>query len=488
MNEAFENELNVRLKHKYEQMLKKDFKDFYSGLSLELNRMDNIHNRELVIKNLNRAIKTTKTRWINKILSDKNNIISKEIEVAEHQYRKVLSNEISIDKFKSFFGVNDINEYKKKLLNSLDKWKNDSSCLLTDFTYLNAMSTSSITTAFKNDILTIYSKYENNMEDDSAITKIPSILGYIPIDTTGRADLLTIEQKKNVEKTNSFIKGSTIDRYIMIDEEEQNKLLIQLEQSTYLQIKSGVNPMIVNDLLTQIALIKAVKYLNRIDVKVIRYYYTHFHKMVLGEPIIKSINTIVKDLGLTDGIKNYEAVENSIAKLGSIHLSYNMEGNSINGVFLESKIYELNEAKIAEVYLGNILKELIIKKSTLEYDESLFNSLSDDAQQLAIWLQKRRYAAEINKKGYYEDIYLKQFSTAIYWNTKNHYRQRDRIKAALTQLKDNNMIIEEFNYDNKMFIFKIEYIPLSEKEKAKLDLGQYKNEGVIENVAHALVK
>ena len=65
----------------------------------------------------------------------------------------------------------------------------------------------------------------------------------------------------------------------MIGQKEQNELLMQLEQSTYLQIKSGANPMLVNDLLTQIAFIKAVKYLNRIDVKIIRYYYTHFHKM-----------------------------------------------------------------------------------------------------------------------------------------------------------------------------------------------------------------
>lgn len=476
MIQTFKNEIYKTLKPKYEKLLKENFEQFFLSLSGDIKRLDNIYNKELVVKNLSRSIKTTKTRWLNKVLNDKNSTISKDIKFSEYQYKKVLSKELSLEQYKIYFGTSDSNLYKTQLMEKILFWKNDTNTLLTEFMYLSDLSKNSIKTGFKNDILILYSRYDKEIDEiNNNVTRVPSILGDIPIDTTGRVDLLTADQKKKLDKYTDLNENSTIDRFIMIGQEEQNELLIQLEKSTYLQIKSGANPLLVNDLLTQIAFIKAVKYLNRLDVKIIRYYYTHFHKMVLGEPIIKSVNLIVKDIGLTDGIKNYEAVEDSIAKLGSIKLSYNIEGTSVNGVFLESKIYTLNGAKIAEVYLGNILKELIIKKSTLEYDESVFNSLSDDSQQLAIWLQKRRYRAEINKQSFSEDIYLNEFSTAIYWNTKSHYRQRDRIKASLEELKKNEIIIKDYTYYSKMFQFNVEYLGLSSKEKARLELDQDRN-------------
>lgn len=486
MGDAFRVRIDKLLKSKYEEIMKKDFSDFYNGVSCEFVNLENVHSRDLAIKNLNRAIKTTKGRWVDKIISDNKSTLFKDIELAQYQYNRVLSGEITLKAFEDLFKVKNVDEYKNILLNEIEAWKCDTNALLSDFCYLKSMNKLSLGKAFKNDILLLYARHDSESEDCIPMTKVPSIMSIIPIDTTGRIDFLTNDEKKKIDSINSFEEASTIDRYIMIDEEDQDKLLIQLEQNTYLKIKSGVNPMIVNDLLTQIALIKAIKYLNRIDVKIIRYYYTHFHNMVLGEPIVKSINTIVKEIGMTDAKKNYDAVENSIAKLGSIHLSYNLEGNSINGVFLESKIYELNGAKIADVYLGNILKELIIKKSTLEYDESVFNSLGDDAQQLAIWLQKKRFACEINEKEYKEELYLKQFGSAIYWNNKNHYRQRDRIKSGLEELKKNKLIVKNFKYDNKQFKFYIEYIQLSMKEKSKLESGMGdKNKKLLEDsVSH----
>lgn len=125
-----------------------------------------------------------------------------------------------------------------------------------------------------------------------------------------------------------------------------------------------------------------------------------------------------------------------------------------------------------------VLGEPIIKRINLIVKDI---GLTDDSQQLAIWLQKRRYRAEINKQGLNEDIYLNEFTTAIYWNTKNHYRQRDRIKAALEELKNNSIIIKDFTYASKIFQFSIEYIELSSKEKARLESDQDRNYDAIEN-------
>ena len=185
--------------------------------------------------------------------------------------------------------------------------------------------------------------------------------------------------------------------------------------------------------------------------------------MVLGEPIDKTIYQIVTDLGMSNTLQYYEVVENSIAKLGSMNLSYDIEGNSIHGNLLVCMIYEDEGAKRATVYLGPILQAFVLKKSTFEYDEATFNSLSSDSQQLAIWFQKRRYRSAINNQGYNDLIALGMFSTEIYWNTKRKDRKRDRILTSLKELKDKNLIIKEYNYDKTVYEFTIEYIPLSQR-------------------------
>lgn len=470
MNEIFKTVLYDRFKKEYERLVGKDFDFFYTNIRSDLTVIDDIQGRELVLKNILSNIRKTKKRWIDRILSDKNSQINRDFDFASSEFKKVCDKKMTLKKFENYFGTTSVDEYINIKMDPLNEWRKDPDALLTDFIYIASMSRVAVRSAFKNDMIIVYSKlcYAEESRLDNT-TKVPTILSQIPVDTTSKMSFLTDEQKKDLDMSTNIDTPSTIDRYIMIDENEQNKLLLQLEQKTYLQIKEGGNSGEVSDLLTQIALIKSVKYLNPLDVKIISYYYTHFHKIVLGDPIEKSIYQIVTDLGLSNQVKNYEAVENSIAKLGSTKLSYNLEGNSVNGILLESSIYVSNGIKMARVYLGSILKELIIKKSTLEYDGDIFNSLGGDAQQLAIWLQKRRYKASITNEGYNESVHLSKFSTAIYWNTKRLDRKRDRIIKALNELKNSSLIIKDFNYVKKTFSFDIEYIPLSAIELAKLN-------------------
>ena len=343
MGEIFRTVLFDKFKVNYENLLGRDFDSFYDSLRSDLTSIDDIQGRELILKNIFSNVKKTKKRWLDKILRDKSSQYMQDIEFAKSEFNKVLNKKLSLKKFESYFGTTDLETYIKNKLEPLEEWKNSTESLLTDFPMLKVMNKVALKSAFRNDIIVVYSKlcYEEESRKDNT-TKVPTILSQIPVDTTSKMSFLTEEQKKDLDKRTNIDTPSTIDRYIMIDENEQNKLLLQLEQKTYLQIKEGGNSGEVSDLLTQIALIKSVKYLNPLDVKIISYYYTHFHKIVLGDPIEKSIYQIVLDLGLSNQVKNYEAVENSIAKLGSTKLSYNLEGNSVNGILLDSSIYVSN--------------------------------------------------------------------------------------------------------------------------------------------------
>lgn len=465
MNEIFEKEINDNLKHKFNSIFKENFEEFYNSLSYEIKRLDNINDREILIKNMIMSTRKTKARWINKVLTDENGVIVKEINYVAFKYKSMLDGEISKAEFKKISGANTFIEFKDKLVEPLFKWRDNMESLLTDFKYLKGLSKYSIKTAFKNDILKIYSNFELAQGNT---TKIPSILGDIPIETTNRVYFLTDEQQKNIDEGLDNIREGTIDRIVMIGEEAEEELKLQLEKSTYLNIKSGGNPTVLEDLMTQIALIKAVKTLNKLDTMIIRYYYTHFHKIVLGEPIIKSIGDICKDIGLSHSGSNFESIIDSIAKLGSMNIKYNYKGNSINGGFLTSYIYIIEGKTYAKVQLGDILNNLILRNSTYSFDENIFNKLCADAQQLLAWLQKRRYKTVLNQVNRIDRIHIKSFANAIYWNTKVLSKQRTRIIDALLALKDNKIIVKDFMYDKKAFTFEIEYIDLPKNEKEQL--------------------
>lgn len=489
MLKRLEKEITNRFKIKYEKLVSRDFKSFYEEICPLVEELYNSDDKDLAIKNLkNNNIRMTKIRWVKKLLSDSNNNIANDINSARIQYNRVLSNELSQEKFKDFFGAKDITEYTKLKLGEIELWKSNEDSLLTDYKYIDKLNIRSLKAAFKNDILLTVASIAKEEGCNKAFTKVPSILSEIPIDTTSRIDFLSEEQKKTLDEAMDIINPSTIDKLIMFDEEDYDEILFQLEKATYLEIKRGGKSEQFLDMMTQIALLKSVKYLNATDVKVIRYYYTHFEKMVLSEPIDKTIYQIVSDLGMPNRPQYYEMIENSIAKLSSMKLSYTIEGNQLHGNFLGCLIYEDEGIKRAKVYLGQILNELLVKKSTFEYDEETFNLLSADAQQLAIWFQKRRYRAAINNTNYNEKIALSRFATAIYWNTKRADRQRNRITEALKELKDKNLIIKEFSCNKRVYEFTIEYIPLSPRELSKLENHSVCSENVLKETEYKLLK
>lgn len=483
-----DNEIISAYRTKYEELLESDFEEFYFEMAPHLNNLNKIRVKELEIKKIKTNMKKTKGRWLKKVLTNKNSKVLKDIDSVKVVYEKVVNQELSQDKFSELFGSKDINEYVQIITSTLDDWKNDDEILLTEFKYIECVDKRAIRSAFKNDISLKYLIKYLEEENSKPLTKVPTILSDLPIDTTSRMDFLSDEQKKDLDEAGDIDSPSTIDKLIMFDQGAYDEILLQLQKKTYIEIKKGGKADKFLDMMTQIALLKSVKYLNSTDVDIIRYYYTHLEKMVLGEPIDKTIYQVVIDLGLPNRPQYYEQVENSLAKLGSMNLSYDLEGNSIHGNLLGCMIYEDEGVKRATVYLGPILQAVVLKKSTFEYDEATFNSLSSDSQQLAIWFQKRRYRSAINNQGYNDIIALGMFSTAIYWNTKRKDRQRDRILASLKELKEKNLIIKDFFYDKRIYQFTIEYIPLSPRELSKLEINNTSHNNVLKDANYKLLE
>ena len=388
-----------------------------------------------------------------------------------------------MSEIKNRLGIDTIEEFKIKTLNKIDDWINDEESYLSEFIYINSLSTKSKMYAIKYDLIIM--KLRNKG------IEVPPILSNMPLDVTNKMSYLTPNEKKlitpiNVESIESF------NKLISLGEDEKEKLLLELRRNKYLEIRNGTSKI---DLMTQIALLKSIKYLNSFDAKVIMYYYNNYKSILQGEPIDKSEYEILIDMGLTNSKKNYENLEDSLAKLGSLTITYtddndieekddmiyknNELGITINKkekvygrIFSDIVMYQDEKGtKRVKIYLGSLLTDITATNIVLKYDEETFNNLSNSAQQIAIWLQKRRYKLYLSNGGNQEYIPLSAYSNAIYFGTRRKDRIRATVKKALEELKLNNIIVEEYNYETSLDLSRVRYMNLSIDEKNRLNIN-----------------
>lgn len=467
-------------KYKYESQTTLDFDSFYIDLLIDIKNIEEVSTREIIYKSNLTSCRKLKTRWINSYLKNPNSKFNTEIHTAINLYAKVLRKEIKIEQFKDIYSVKSVEELKDVFLKKLNKWKVDDYALLSDFEGFDKLQKKSKIAGLRYDILNTFYNYVVDLEDskvDSRITRVPSLWGNIGIDTSNKQTLLKDEECNEIFN-NLPIEG-TIERYI-ISPDEQVKLLMQLEKKVYLRIEDDKESQ---DIITQIALIKALKELNGLDTQIINHYYTDLYSLVKDKSVEKFLGDLLRELGLEDNGRNYQDVKNSLLKLGSMKLeSDSYEGREIKGSLLEVFMSEIDGRSYVKVYLGAFLRELIIMDSTFNFDKNVFDVLSRDAQQLAIWLQNRRLKRVLEKVNFEDSVSIEVLAKAVMMKLTNITRVRTRLNSAMQELKDNNLILKDYEYEKKEYRYRIEYIRLPENIVSKIRSKEFKSEELIEGV------
>ena len=327
--------------------------------------------------------------------------------------------------------------------------------------------------------------YNFTNENTTVITRIPSVLSTIPFDPTNKKDYFTVSEKKEIDRNSStFSLDGTIDK--IISSSEDNELIMKLEKKTYLRIEEGKE---TQDLITQIALIKAAKAFNNLDLKIISYYYTNFYNLVSDQSIDNYISDIVNNLGLSDSQKNYKAVEDSLNKIGSIKLeSPNYEGRSLKGSILDVFFNVKDGRTQVKVYLGGFLKNLMLMDSSLSFNKDIYDKLSAASQQLAIWLQNRRLKNAVSTGKFNDYITVDEVADALLIATKDIYKRRDKVLSILKELQSFNLIVDSFEYQKKGYQLLVQYSELPRNILEKIENNQFKPGELIEGFEYALSK
>ncbi|MGL4772223.1 MAG: hypothetical protein ACRC2K_01540 [Clostridium sp.] len=478
----FEEEIKEKFEKKFKKLVKEDFELFYDSLRGDMISLKDKRVNDILIKNLKRTILYTKRNWNKKLKTDSKSSLNRDLAFVKSEYGKVLSGSMTKFDFKRKYGVENFEGYKEYILNKIEQWEKDEDALLSDYPYIYDKQKRSIKIGFKNDILRLSTIHAKQIK----ITRVPSIISDIAIDTTNRIDFLSKKEKEEIDSKNLKGISQTIDKLLYSDEDSQDELLLRLEHETFIKIKNGDEASGVGDMVAKMAILKTIKTFNNFDKRIILYFYQHFYELISGKKIEKYISDIVEDLGYKNQTKYREMVENSIAKIASMKISYNFEGHSINGVFFEAKIEEADGRRKATVYLSGIIEDVIIKDNTINFYDNVYSNLSADAQQLAVMLQKNRMKLALEKKGCEQNIYLMEFSRAIFWGTKRIDLQRKRIIAALEELKAKSVVIWDFIYEKKNYNFRIEYIKFTEQDSNRILNEEFRYGNIIEGAEYSL--
>lgn len=475
----FKNQIYKKFEDKYETLMEEDFDMFFNSLISDIKKLNDTKVREIVVKNLKRTMLSTKRNWNKKTLEATDSPFNIELSFVHMQYKQLKSGIIKEVEFVEKFKCKDPSEYKDKVLSALNDWENDENKLLSDYHYFDYRPKRSMKTAFKNDIL----KLSSNFFKDIKITRVPSIIGDMAIDTTNRINYLTKEETEEIEKELKPVYPSTIDKLIYSDNDSQKELLLRLEHETFMRIRSGEESGRVGDMVAKMAILKSIKTFNSFDKKIILYFYQHFYEVFTGKKIERYIADIVQDLGFKNQTKYRDMVEDSIAKIASMKISHNFEGHYINGVFFEAKIETVDGRRKATVYLSGIIEDVFIKDNTINFYDTIYNDLSADAQQLAVMFQRNRMKLALEKSPYKQNIMLMEFSRSIFWGTKRIDLQRKRIIAALDELKQKRVVLKDYSYNKKDYSFDLEYIPFPDDTVKNIQSSEFKYGNIIEGAA-----
>ena len=462
-----------RLKQKYQSFFKDDFEDILMIMAPELQGISLSDDESY--KKFVRKIRATKKRFIDNFVKNKNNEVYIKLQSIRYEYDRVIKNEISIEEFKEYHKVSSIEEYEKILFEGINLWKDNDDALLTEFTYINSISRRSIKSAFKNDIILVYYQYlkTKKYNNDTNIKRIPTVFGSMPLDPTNMASFVTKEEDEKLQKEIATM--DTIDKLICDNEEESERLLMKLEKDAYLKLVAGKDVM---DVVTQIALLKATKAMNDFDKEIISYFFSLFYNAPLDTEITVYMSDIAQGCGLTLHKRNYKAIRDSVIKLGKISLEYQIEGVSIVGNIISAYIDENDDRDKVTVACGPFLKKLLIMNSSYNFNKEAYDNLSKDAQQYAVWYQKRRLKQATKIPNNEEEITIVKAMEAILWNVKRSDLRIKRILRSLEELKNNKLVIEDYEYIKKKKSLIIKYIDLPQSIIEKIidknfEEGQY---------------
>lgn len=410
------------------------------------------NNKEVYQIELYKKSKLQKKRWYNLLIKKIEEDKLEEFKYLKKLYKIVQTGELKQEDYEKICGYKSFEDYKANQINKINIWYDRDELLTTCPLLTEIRNIRSVNTAFIKDIMITYLE---SFSDQTIEDVLPLFISKIQIDPSNKAPLF--DETKEIDEV--------FEKMIWIDDEIKEKLEIKLKTESYIRMQSSKKRNI-GDILTQLAVLNSIKNFNTFDIKIILYFYSKYQYIALDKKISKYDYEIAEEMGLAKRKHTYDSIVDSVSKIGSVLISYSIKENSVSGVFFETDIAKEGDSRKITVYLGNLLKELVM---SYEIGKERFNNLSNDAQAILMHIAERRYRFLSKNTDEDQDIiFISELMSYIAWNTKRLDRRIKRIKDVIMELDNKKILIESHNYNKKTKGFKIEYTPLTISEINKL--------------------
>lgn len=407
---------------------------------------------------LKNKIKRTKKRWYDIEIKDS----------GKSNYYDVLRNIENLIKLRKIdlkaFDCSDFKEFEEKELKKIREWYKSEERLLVSFPYFNSKNLKSQRVAMKNDIDFLLHKGTERKNRKS--TPFPLTPSKLPFSSGNKSVFPITENEDNTKYeqeilNNDYITVVTIDKDSVI--KNNNKLFmtsdIQKEKDIMNKVYSTTKGKSeIANVNRRGMMLETIKILGDLDrnvlFQVIRRVDDNSDEFVNRGMVRFKLNSVVKDIYAVDSSKNAKAVRLSLKKMKEMNISkYN---ENIRGMWfsLIDTLYIDNDDNVV-VVLGSVLKEEILNMRTIQIYDDVIMQLKNSVAKLIIFiLQEKRIKIAIeNQKKYGEQCKDKVlffrtsylfFTISLYYSKKNKKRFIQSIVDGLNELKEQNVLIDDF--------------------------------------------
>lgn len=404
-----------------------------------------------------------KGRWLKRFEED---FKKYELDSKDHPFADIINQKkiLKVNQWKQLYGNKSLEDVMEQYSLDIHVWQQDKKSYLIDFPLIYNYTQKAIFMSFRQDLFLNISEIINQHfygSIDYFLRKRPTVLINNPVFAPSSFNVLL------QESVDGIFAG-------LLNNKEDG---FQMTVSTKEKSENG-----------------KLKMLDVKDETILNCLFNHITKDFYNSKTVKiDIGSLAKMLHPRPSAKHYDDLTKRINNMLNIKFAYSDKSskNSINfNLFDTVIIYEDKgtNRKVAEVTFGNMLYNAIIQKKMISVTSNNYEALDNNLSKLLYYnLQKERITLSSAKDTKDEDKRLvgqydySFFSRAVLFKQKQKAKNIPLIEASLQEFIEKKIAIESYILKNN--VFTIYFYPLSNDERADLQLDDMAEEGDIIDIS-----
>ena len=341
-----------------------------------------------------------------------------------------------------------VDEIIQSFFKDITQWKEDNNKLLIEFPLFNTLNKTSKINAFFQDLfinLIGILKENTNGSIDSFFKTTPAFMTEAPIFAPKGFDIIL----------QSSLGDGGVFEHLFSDEDADYEMTVSSKSSSDLKMLDAMDISLLNCIFTHIDS---------------DFYHSRKVSLTVGE--------LARAISKNKPSKNhYKNAKQRLKNMLDLNYSYKDSTREAHFNIFDGVLFEkpeigdiISSTENVEITFGTLLYEAIVQKKMVYVTTNNYEALEDNLSKILYYtLQKERIRLsslynQLNDDTIIEEYEYTFFAKAVMFKTKHKRKNITAIKKSLMEFVEKQITIQDFSVAGDKF--KIQYIPLSESEKA----------------------